>query len=161
MLTLDEEADRMGTLLMEFEKGNHEVIDLLIAKGMTDAVEAKVYCKKIVLPTNNDGEIVFTIPNTREHQDMLQNCKKEGQFFRLTNDGDVKSSSDMVLAHEWKRSKKVIKRLERERTAKCHYHDTIIPAAKKVFKKSYISWNGKETLTTIKYKQGPLPKEKI
>ena len=49
VLKLDEEADPMGCILDEFEKELHEVIDLLVAEGMTEAKEAKVYLERVVL----------------------------------------------------------------------------------------------------------------
>ena len=158
-LTADDEADPMSFLLNEFEKEFHGVIDLLVEEGMTEAEDARVYLDTVVLKTNDEGEIVHTIPNTREHQDMFQHYKSEDTFFRLTNSGDVKSSPDMVIAYERKRSIKTIARLEKERTNKLKDASRIVPKAKKVFKKKY-PWNGTDTKTAILYKQGPVPKKK-
>ena len=160
-LSFDEEADPLGVMLDELEKELHEVIDLLVEEGMVEALDAKVYVDKVVLKTGDEGGTVFTIPNTREHQDMLQNCKYGGDFFRLTNGGDVLTSPDMVLALERKRSVKVIDMLEKEKTAKINYQTKLVPKAKKVFKKKYPWKTAADTKIAMLYKLGPIPKEKI
>lgn len=67
LLTADKEADPLGILLGEFEKKNHDCIEKLEAEGFFIPTEAKLYCEKLVLHTIDTGDIVRTIPNTREH----------------------------------------------------------------------------------------------
>ena len=160
-LTKDEEADPLSFLLDELESELHDVIALLVEEGMTEAEDATVSVDRVVLKTDDEGEIVRTVPNTREHQDALQNYHYAGDFFRITNGGDVLTSPDMIIAMERKRSGKVIKELEKERDAKLDYQNIIVPNAKKVFKKKYPWKTAKETKAAILYAQGPFPKEKI
>ena len=120
-LTKDEEADPLSFLLDELESELHNVIALLVEEGMIEAEDATVSVDRVVLKTDDEGEIVHTVPNTREHQDALQNYQYAGDFFRITNGGDVLTSPDMIIAMERKKSGKVIKRLEKERDAKINY----------------------------------------
>lgn len=95
-------------LLEEIETELHDAIDELVEEGMTEAEDARVFVDKVVLKTNDEGEIVRTVPNTREHQDALQNYHYTGDFFCITNGGDVLTSPDMIIAMERKKSGKVI-----------------------------------------------------
>ena len=155
-LTADEEADPMAFLLEEIETELHNAIDALVEEGMTEAEDARVFVDKVVLKTNDDGEIVHTVPNTREHQDELQNHRSQGDFFRLTNGGAVSTSPDMIIAMERKRSAKVIKELEIERDAKINYQTKLVPKAKKVFKKKYPWKTAADTKIAMLYRLGKI-----
>lgn len=151
-LTKDEEADPLSFLLDELESELHKVINLLVEEGMTEAEDATVSVDRVVLKTDDDGQIVRTVPNTREHQDALQNYKYAGDFFLLTNGGDVLISLDMIIALERKRSVKVIAMLEKERDTKLNYQSKIVPNAKKVFKKKFPWKTLADHKTAILYK---------
>ena len=78
-LTADEEADPLGCLLDSYEKELFEVIDWLVAEGMTEAEEARVTLDKVVLETDDKGKkVVYTQPNTRAsgHASKLQDCRR-------------------------------------------------------------------------------------
>ena len=155
-LTKDEEADPLSFLLDELESELHNVIALLVEEGMIEAEDATVSVDRVVLKTDDEGEIVHTVPNTREHQDALQNYQYAGDFFRITNGGDVLTSPDMIIAMERKRSAKVIDLLEKEKTAKINYQTKLLPKAKKVFKKKYPWKTAADTKVAIAYRLGKI-----
>ena len=145
----------------KLESELHDVNALLVEEGMTEAEDATVSVDRVVLKTDDEGEIVRTVPNTREHQDALQNYHYAGDFFCLTNGGDVLTSPDMIIAMERKRSGKIIAMLDKERDAKLDYQEIIVPNAKKVFAKKFPWKTAKDTKDAILYKQGPFQKERV
>ena len=116
---VDTSEDPIGELLLMIEKDNHEAAAKLVEAGYPEeAVNMlKKNANRVTAAQIEGREATRTLPNTRERQDALEKCKSAGQFFQITNGGEILNCSDMLLALERKEMKKESVRLQKRKAA--------------------------------------------
>ena len=104
--SVDKEVDPLGALLGALERDNEAALQALVNNGYEHATKGK---RKVVRVTANqvEGRVANeTVPGSRARQDLLADCSTAGQFFQMTNGGDMANCTDALIGKTRKEMKK-------------------------------------------------------
>jgi hypothetical protein len=151
--------DPMQLLLLDLERHNHEAVHRLKANGYAEADAARRYVKRIRVSTSSvdddDNIVARTEPNTRERRLALEQASTAGQFYAVTNGGQVANHSDFLISREFKRMRAEAKDMRSVKKKNERFFKSIEPAARKAYRSNYEQWNVNDLKAVISYRRGP------
>jgi hypothetical protein len=153
-----QDEDPMQQLLIDLEKQNHEVADRLKANGYAEAEKARRCVNRIKVSTSDDDDdtpLARTEPNTRERRLALERASTAGQFYAVTNGGQVANHSDFLISREYRRMRAEAKDMQSVKKKNEHFFNSIEPAARKAYRSNYEQWNVTDLKAVISYRRGP------